>query len=909
MAEVLGHSGDLLLVADKGNGVVVDSSLNFVTLAGTVEELLAVHDWNTKTLTTRATPAALELAESALTTLNVSVMTAAGGRRAYTVPDGVKREAERGLEWRKKHKRGGTPVGVNTARTLARGGQIGIEKVRHIAKYFPRHEVDKKGKGWKPGVNEFPSRGRIAWALWGGDAGWRWAKAIVERENNREKALRADGYSMFGDDSTFYTGDRYSDYAAPHGADTNDFKAAYELEEGYAPEFLARVRLDGSGIDRLYKIDADGSVYVWDDGYWDHMGMVNGDIYTYDAALDSDYDDCEKSHVVVDPESAITISARLQANPYRNVSVEDIDADEAAMFSMALPEEDWDMVDRVVVAAGEAIGAPKGDGDGVYTPEERSENAANQVRNASGQFAKQGGRVVVGGDGENGRGNIVSVNGAKQQVTVALDNGNQVTVPGKLTQEEGKFKAAPTTVKGNELPQLDVSGILGQPRTPIDMPNAHLPGTMKPMAPGDVTTLLNDWPTYVKDMRDSFKPFGKDGAAAPATAPAGAEEIKFGRASAPGEKKFNPWTDTKEAKSWEPVGKAIGDAVDGAKKAVGQAAQDLFQPSTPAAKPKPANNNQQGLRDAKNAERKAATVTKTEAARDKAAAGRAPAPAPKPAVPTAEAKKDKAAAGRAPAPDTRNPADAGKFPGAAKAEAAKPTNQDKLREVKNAERKAESEDGKYEVKKGDSLWSIAEANKPDGMTTAEYWNEVMKANPADGFKSGDPNLIYSGEKVNLPGVSPKKPAAPKSNQDKLREVKNAERKAEPAAKSNQDKLREVKNAERKAQTVSQTESKRDAATAGRAPKSETPEKKFNPWTDTKEAKSWEPVGKAIGDAVDGANKAAGQVAKGVGKVVSDVADRVGRAGAEVAKGVGEGVRELTKPAPKSGKAGARKNKK
>lgn len=68
----------------------------------------------------------------------------------YTIPDAVIAEAKRGLEWRKEENRGGTSVGLNTARTLARGGQIGIRKIRHIAKYFPRHEVDKKGTGYKP---------------------------------------------------------------------------------------------------------------------------------------------------------------------------------------------------------------------------------------------------------------------------------------------------------------------------------------------------------------------------------------------------------------------------------------------------------------------------------------------------------------------------------------------------------------------------------------------------------------------------------------------------------------------------------------------------------------------------------------------------------------------------------------
>jgi phage head maturation protease len=43
--------------------------------------------------------------------------------------------------------------------------------------YFARHEVDKKGEGW--GVD---SAGYIAWLLWGGDAGWRWAKSILENK-------------------------------------------------------------------------------------------------------------------------------------------------------------------------------------------------------------------------------------------------------------------------------------------------------------------------------------------------------------------------------------------------------------------------------------------------------------------------------------------------------------------------------------------------------------------------------------------------------------------------------------------------------------------------------------------------------------------------------------------------------
>jgi hypothetical protein len=56
--------------------------------------------------------------------------------------------------------------------------------------YFDRHEVDKQGKGWSPGEDGYPSNGRIAWALWGGDPGWSWAKNIVEKQTSENDGSR-----------------------------------------------------------------------------------------------------------------------------------------------------------------------------------------------------------------------------------------------------------------------------------------------------------------------------------------------------------------------------------------------------------------------------------------------------------------------------------------------------------------------------------------------------------------------------------------------------------------------------------------------------------------------------------------------------------------------------------------------
>lgn len=94
---------------------------------------------------------------------------------------GMREEAERGLAWRREHGRGGTEVGVARARDIANGRALSIDTVQRMASYFARHEVDKQGQGWAPGEEGFPSAGRIAWALWSGDAGRSWATNILER--------------------------------------------------------------------------------------------------------------------------------------------------------------------------------------------------------------------------------------------------------------------------------------------------------------------------------------------------------------------------------------------------------------------------------------------------------------------------------------------------------------------------------------------------------------------------------------------------------------------------------------------------------------------------------------------------------------------------------------------------------
>lgn len=105
-----------------------------------------------------------------------------------TIPtDGMKTEADKGLAWRKEFNRGGTSVGVARANQLSNKQRLSVSTIKRMYSFFARHESDKAGKGFRQGEEGYPSAGRIAWALWGGDAGFSWSKKKrdqIEREEN-----------------------------------------------------------------------------------------------------------------------------------------------------------------------------------------------------------------------------------------------------------------------------------------------------------------------------------------------------------------------------------------------------------------------------------------------------------------------------------------------------------------------------------------------------------------------------------------------------------------------------------------------------------------------------------------------------------------------------------------------------
>jgi hypothetical protein len=460
MASFIGRSGYHLFFTEGDNGVVVDSRVAVVVASGAASTLDASQEWTGGEFT--------ELDEQSASAALASMdrTEAEPTARLYTIPLGAQKAARRGLKEFASGTKGGSPVALATARTLVAGGQIDFRSLALIADYFENNAITADASGELP----------LTHKLYGGAAAQKWASAIVSREPR--------------------------DIVKPAG-DWDELQDILDEDPEAAPEFVARVMLDGSGIDRLYRIGLDGQTLVWDAGTWTDLGLPDGDIWMYDLRMDDpayNGETFEATHVLIDPDSAITIAQLLTDDPFQNVYIEDLHPIETKLAMDAVPELDFELLDSTLTAAG---GTP---GDGIYSPDERSENAGQQVRDGNGKFAKQGQRVMINSD-PSVTGKITRVDKATGSVEVSLESGGSVMVPGKSVEGVGAYTA---TIPGRpvEVPRVDFSGILAEPRTPINRNIAQLPGTLPQMTTRDLHAIIHNFPAWVKAQRDQFSALG-----------------------------------------------------------------------------------------------------------------------------------------------------------------------------------------------------------------------------------------------------------------------------------------------------------------------------------------------------------------------------------------------------------------
>lgn len=109
-----------------------------------------------------------------------------------TPTEGMREEAQRYRDWKAEGEAGGTEVAARRATQILSGDELSVDTVREMNAWFARHEVDKQGEGFTPDEDGYPSKGRVAWAAWGGDPGQSWSKMKAEAITDaQDRSLRA----------------------------------------------------------------------------------------------------------------------------------------------------------------------------------------------------------------------------------------------------------------------------------------------------------------------------------------------------------------------------------------------------------------------------------------------------------------------------------------------------------------------------------------------------------------------------------------------------------------------------------------------------------------------------------------------------------------------------------------------
>ena len=187
----------------------------------------------------------------------------------FSIPKGVKRQAEQGLALRKKFGRGGTSVGLATARYLVSNTKASPEKVRHIAKYFPRHEGDLSSQAHRDyiaGRTDRATNGWIAWKLWGGSSGRTWSEKLVRAMNKRdEKQSTASElvrrHKLRTEQEAEYRYNRLSSVEVKQGIYRNYDAMLRNWEKWYTDYFFGLLRSQNEKITRSMRRGRDNRAY------------------------------------------------------------------------------------------------------------------------------------------------------------------------------------------------------------------------------------------------------------------------------------------------------------------------------------------------------------------------------------------------------------------------------------------------------------------------------------------------------------------------------------------------------------------------------------------------------------------------------------------------------------------------
>lgn len=179
-----------------------------------------------------------------------------------TPPVAVQKAAKRGLALREKYQRGGMSTveagkeeigsGVARAVSLSKGQSQSPETISKMVSFFARHEKNKASKA-KDGT---PGAGAIAWLLWGGDPGRRWAESLKSQIDRRMDSAPSVKRQLKWQGLNLGITHEPGDYRFPYGSIMQSSYGHLRGSYGHAPDGKAFDFYIGSNpeVGDLYKV-------------------------------------------------------------------------------------------------------------------------------------------------------------------------------------------------------------------------------------------------------------------------------------------------------------------------------------------------------------------------------------------------------------------------------------------------------------------------------------------------------------------------------------------------------------------------------------------------------------------------------------------------------------------------------
>ncbi len=192
---------------------------------------------------------------------------------SYKPNQSMKTAANRALEWRKKYGRGGTAVGVARARDIKNGAELSESTVKRMHSFFSRHGNNKAKHYAKKMPDGGPTAWRVAWDLWGGNAGASWAKGIVNRLDERQEDIQMERHVMNVEETSARFNSWEESFIVESAKEERAEESAEEVSADYDDERDHKAMTDDMEAE-VIEADRDSEVKV----EYRAMGMDKGPI-------------------------------------------------------------------------------------------------------------------------------------------------------------------------------------------------------------------------------------------------------------------------------------------------------------------------------------------------------------------------------------------------------------------------------------------------------------------------------------------------------------------------------------------------------------------------------------------------------------------------------------------------------